>query len=380
MFRHTISICLLATLSLTGCNEFQQAVQDAKKPTTAPPKDNYIVLLDLSDRILQNNQQQVAKDLTVVNSIYTAFKVKLAEKDPTHLYYTVTDKLKVLIAPQKSTPKSLYDEVGTLRVELASEQPEKRAAAIDGAEKTFQTTLPDIYKQAVISNNSKAYSGADIWKYFNEDLQDDLDKGARNTLFIVTDGYMNFESASDKTVQNNRFTSCSQLIAKLKKNADWTSRFDADDYGLLPTGKKFSNLQVVLLEVDPRQDWNEEYNVLQKIWGKWFAEMGISNYHFVKNDNINEIKESLEKIMQVRLAGTLKPLQWQMVTDIDSNLAAAQTEALKDVATMNSPASKKKDSEVANNDTSDIHRKTANNPPAKTITKPKQQVSFGPVY
>lgn len=378
MLRYTISIFLLSALSFTACNEFQQAVQDAKKPVTAPPKDNYIVLLDLSDRILQNNQQQVAKDLTIINSIYTGFKLKLAEKDPTRLYYTVTDKLKILIAPQKSTPKNLYDEVGTLRVELASEQPEKRAAAIDGGEKTIAGTLPDIYKQAVISNNSKAYSGADIWKYFNEDLQDDLDKAAHNTLFIVTDGYMNFESASDKTVQNNRFTSCAQIIAKLKKSADWNQKFDSGDFGLLPTGKKFSNLQVVLLEVEPKQDWNEEYSLLQKIWGKWFTEMGITNYHFVKNDNINEIKESLEKIMQVKLAGTLRPVQWQPVMDIDSNLAAAA--AAGDVAMTGNTVSKKKDTAIIT-DTSDIHRKTTKkNPPAKTITKPKQEVHFGPVY
>ena len=98
-------LLLTGMFFIVGCSEFQQAVKDAKKDVVLPPKDNYIVLLDLSDRILFNNQQQVPKDLSVIHSIFAVFKSKLGVKDPTHLYYTVNDKLKVLIAPQKTTPK-----------------------------------------------------------------------------------------------------------------------------------------------------------------------------------------------------------------------------------------------------------------------------------
>ena len=94
---------ILLFLLGSGCNEFEQAVKDAKKDPTPPPKDNYIVLLDLSDRILHNNQQQVPKDIFVVESLYAAFKAKLEAKDPSRLYFTVNDKLKVLVAPQKNT-------------------------------------------------------------------------------------------------------------------------------------------------------------------------------------------------------------------------------------------------------------------------------------
>ena len=71
------SILLLGGLLMFGCNEFQQAVKEAKNEVPPPPKDNYIVLLDLSDRILANNQQQVAKDLTVIRNIFGLFKSNL---------------------------------------------------------------------------------------------------------------------------------------------------------------------------------------------------------------------------------------------------------------------------------------------------------------
>jgi len=313
-------LLLTGLFFLWGCNEFQQAVKDAKKEIPPAPKDNYIILLDLSDRILYNNQQQVPKDISVINSIYGVFKSKLGAKDPTHLYYSLRDKLKVLIAPQKTTPKSLYDMVGSLRIDLTAEQPDKKAALTDETEKTFNKVLPEIYKQAVIGNNSNAYSGADIWKYFNEDLADDLEKEGQNTLFIITDGYMDLEKSEERPSQNNRYASCSQIIKALNKYPDWETKFAEGDYGILPIAKKFPNLRVVLLQVNPREDWNGEYSLLTKIWGKWFAEMGISNYRFIKDDNVHEVKESMEKFMDTKVAGRISPVPWTKITTIDSSM------------------------------------------------------------
>jgi len=324
-------LLLAGLFFLWGCNEFQQAVKDAKKEIPPPPKDNYIILLDVSDRILYNNQQQVPKDISVVNAIYGVFKSKLGVKDPTHLYYSLHDKLKVLIAPQKTTPKSLYDMVGSLRIDLSAEQPDKKSVLIDETEKTFTKVLPEIYKMAVIGNNSTAYSGADIWKYFNEDLADDLEKDAQNTLFIITDGYMDLEKTEERPAQNNRFASCSQIINSLKKYPDWETKFTEGDYGMLPIAKKFPNLRVVLLQVNPKEDWNGEYSLLTKIWGKWFTEMGISNYRFIKDENVNEVKESMEKFMDVKVAGKLTPVPWTKITTIDSSLfAIPETPVIKE--------------------------------------------------
>ena len=379
-------ILLAGVWLCAGCNEFQQAVKDAKKEIPPPAKDNYIILLDLSDRILYNKQQQVSKDLSALQNIYAIFKSNLDAKDPTHLYYTVNDKLKVLIAPQRTTPKSLYDMVGNLRVEMASEQPEKKAKAVDTTEKLFSNKLPEIYKQAVISNNSNAYSGADIWKYFREDLEDDLDKDGQNTLFIITDGYMDLDKKEERPDQHNRFASCSQLISTLKKYPDWEKKFDEGDYGLLPTGKKFSKLRVVLLEINPKEEWNDEYSLLTKIWSKWLGEMGISSYRFIKDDNINEVKESLEKFIPAKIGGKATAVDWRMVTD--TNPAYTVHAELLPGSTMATAAepvpSKKKDSFLENKspDSANIPGKTTNikNPAAKKITKQQKQVSFGPVY
>src|ERR1700730_13242210 len=315
-------LIIFFSLFAVACNEFQEAVKDAKKEIPPPSKDNYIILLDLSDRILKDNQQQVAKDLTVIKAIYGLFKSNLNRKDPTHLYYTLNDKLKVLIAPQKTTPGKLYEEAGLLRIELASEQPEKKAKLVEETEKTFNTILPDVYRQALVSKHTSGYAGADIWKYFDEDLEDDLDKDAENTLFIITDGYMDFEKTEERPALNNRFTSCAKIINSLKKYPDLNQRFEKRNYGLMPVAKKFPGLKVILLQINPAQEWPEEYPLLTSIWGKWFREMSIDTFNFIKNDNISEVKESMEKFMRMKLTGKIEPVQWTAVAIADSNAVA----------------------------------------------------------
>jgi hypothetical protein len=422
MARYLI-ITIMCAWALTGCNEIEEAVKDAKKDGSAPPKDNYIVLLDLSDRILYNNQQQVPKDIQVVQSIYAAFKSKLNAKDPTRLYFTVNDKLKLMVAPQRTTASDVYDMAGNLRLALAAAQPEQKAKMLEETEKNFNTLLPQIYKKAVISNNSTSYAGADIWKYFNEDLQDDLEKDAQNTLFVITDGYMDFESLNGRASRNNRYTSCAQIINNLKKAPDWNSRFKEGDYGLLPVNKRFPNLKVIVLELNPKDDWTGEYNLLTTIWSKWFNEMGIKSYAFIKDDNINEINESIEKLLKVKLpsSANITSISWTPVTESDPEITKAAknkanqvlqtpdptpvSEIVKEVApkkenssSYNSyssyayseaAATPKKEKNVKESqyirmsavksqiDTSSIRLRTN---PKKPISKPKEQVSFGPAY
>jgi hypothetical protein len=374
---------VLASLLALGCNEFQQAVKEAKSEAPPPPKDNYIVLLDLSDRILLNNQEQIAKDLTAIRNVYALFKTNLNKKDPSHLYYGLNDKLKILIAPQKTTPGKLYEESGLLRVDLSSEQPEKRSKLVQESEKTFNTILPDVYKQALVGKHTSDYAGADIWKYFNEDLTDDLDKDARNTLFILTDGYMDFEKSEDRPVLNNRYTSCAQIIKNLKSYPDWNTRFDKGDYGLIPITKKFPNLKVVLLQVNPSQDWPSEYPLLTRIWSKWFKEMNIDTFSFIKDDNIGEVRESLEKFMQLKLTGKIEAASWTAVTINDTTQLAMNAhhglsnELVK--PDTQQEAIKKKDESAGSN--SDAYEKIASRTSTgKRPIKQKEQVTFGPAY
>ena len=319
------------------------------------------------------------------------FKTNLNKKDPSHLYYALNDRLKILIAPQKTTPGKLYEESGLLRVDLSSEQPEKKSKLVQESEKTFNTILPDVYKQALVGKHTSNYAGADIWKYFNEDLADDVDNDAQNTLFIVTDGYMDFEKTEERPVMNNRYTSCAQIIKNLKSYPDWSTRFDKGDYGLIPISKKFAHLRVVLLQVNPSQDWPGEYPLLTRIWSKWFKEMSIDSFDFIKNDNIAEVRESLQKFMKVKLTGKIENATWTAVTIPDSTQLAVAThqpvvkkQGSETNGLANANLKKKDESAIPSNANDKIipgnSTVSAEKQSSKRSLKQKEQVTFGPAY
>src|SRR5688500_10362962 len=97
------------------------------------------------------------------------------------------------------------------------------------------------------------------------------------------------------------------------------------DDGLLPVNKKFPNLKVIVLELNPKDDWTGEYNMLTTIWSKWFTEMGIKSYAFIKDDNINEINESIEKLLKVKLpsSANITSVSWTPVTESDPEITKA---------------------------------------------------------
>jgi len=224
------------------------------------PKHNYIVLLDLSDRlIVQENQP--ARDREIIDHIYQIF----SEKVKNDLYIKSRDEFKVVIAPQRGDglpthvfEDRLYYNIENMNLVERRKKEEERYTH-------FVANLDTLYKEAVFSKNPKAYYGADIWKYFYEDLQTDYssDTLTSNYLFILTDGY--------------------PIVGK-------------DRSKLQPIKNKYPDLQVVLIEAAPR-DKDMEWDRIMDLWTQWFEEIGVENYTMIKRKAISKEKEQLSDIV-----------------------------------------------------------------------------------
>lgn len=305
-------LLLAGCFFLCKCNTTSS--KDAADDSSLPPRDNYIVLLDLGDRVVYNNETQVPKDIELVKSIYSIFTARLTAKDTSRHYYSQRDKLKLLGAPNW-----VY-----ANLDLAAEPPGKRALATDKMEETLGFILPDIYKGVITGTTGTTYNGASIWNYFDEHLAGDLVKNGTNTLFILTDGYMSLRNTAERPAQKNRFASCAQIVNALKDAPDWQDQFTRGDYGLIPISKKMpANLQVVVMQVSPRQGWPAEDSLLTKIWDKWFTEMGVSNYQLIKDDSTQKVKSRLAKLMNASLDTAATPEQWTQITRKDTSTVAA---------------------------------------------------------
>ena len=224
-------------------------------------KNNYIILLDLSDRlIVQDNQPERDKEL--IKQIYTLFEERVRE----HLYLRSRDEIRVVIAPQRGAglqneiyEDSLYTNMENIPSVLRRKTEEERRLV-------FHNNLDKLYEQAVFSNNPKDFYGADIWKYFYEDLKVDYvtDSLTQNFLFLFTDGY--------------------PIVGR--------------DLTKLQTVKeKYPDLKLVLMEAAPR-DKDMEWDRVIELWEEWFDSMKIDDYEFVKRMALSKEKDILRKILE----------------------------------------------------------------------------------
>ena len=227
---------------------------------TLAVKHNYIILLDLSDRIIvQENQPN--RDKQIILSIYNQFLKKVKKE----LYIKSRDEIKVVIAPQKGDKlrtdvfeDRLYVNMENIPHVFKNKQEEQRTA-------DFKANLDSLYKEAQFSNIPSDYYGADIWKYFYEDMTQDYvsDTLTKNFLFILTDGY--------------------PIVGKDKEK-------------LQPIIEKFPDLHIILVEAAPR-DKDMEWDSIMNLWEDWFSEIGIEKYTLLKRSAISKEIETIKDIL-----------------------------------------------------------------------------------
>jgi hypothetical protein len=244
-------------LSFMAC----QAPPPVKKSLTV--KHNYIILLDLSDRLIVQ-PEQAERDKEIVKAIYQMFEEQV-KKD---LYIKSRDEIKVVIAPQKGSGLRTDIFEDELYVNMASIKKVLRRPKEAERREKFNNALDDLYTKAVFSNVPEDYYGADIWKYFYEDLNADLSRDTltKNYLIILTDGY--------------------PIVGK-------------DLSKLQPVKDKYPDLDIILMEVSPREK-DMEWDHIMEMWKTWFDSMNIENYTFIKRKAISKELEQVKEIVTAK--------------------------------------------------------------------------------
>jgi hypothetical protein len=231
-------------------------------------KNNFIVLLDLSDRIIVQ-PDQLERDKEIIHHIYDVFENVVRE----NLYIKSRDEMKVVIAPQKGSGLPVENFEDRLYVNMdninlvyrKSKEKERRAE--------YLAYIDTLYSEAIFSTNPKDYYGADIWKYFYEDLRYDYvsDTLTKNFLFILTDGY--------------------PIVGKNPNK-------------LQPISERFPDLHVVIVEASPR-DKDLEWDKIMERWGEWFDEINVPEYTIIKRKAISKEKEMIDDIINEEMENSI---------------------------------------------------------------------------
>jgi hypothetical protein len=252
-------------------------VKDEMDPKSSKAQ-NYLILIDLSDRLLAVNQAE--QDIAVVKSVFKRFTDDVSKK----LFVNSNDKFAVHLLFQEK-PLLNYDSLNNqLLIDLSSLPIQNRKRAFEKFAKQLDTLLQEVYSQAGRGKSHVDYQGVDIWRYFNESLQYSLLENADNHLIILTDGYFDFESGKRSYYRKkNRFAS-SVFYNKLS-GTNWMELAEEKDYGLIPVKKPFAKTNVMVAGINPKTELLTEVDKLTYFWDKWLNEMNFNNHIILPKTN-----------------------------------------------------------------------------------------------
>jgi len=246
---------------------------------------NITIFLDLSDRIMRtggpgDNIQQVEKDSTIIMSIQQKFYDRQYKNGKLHF---TKDKIRVICypAPQLSTvDKTIRD----LEVDLNS-KGQNAIKDIKGKLNTMQSnwskSVSSIYRQTL---RTQQWVGSDIWKFFNGPANVQcVDNNYRNILIILTDGYI-YHKNSWQMTQQNEYTGIAPKTVNTQK-------------AITPVNKKYTNLEVMFLEINTFTGKPTEFNKIEQLINDWCDGMGIKNIEVVETDLPNQTQKYIDKFI-----------------------------------------------------------------------------------
>jgi len=269
-----------ASLILVSCGS-----SDNKTPLNIKP-DNYVVVLDLSDRIIQN-QDQVNIDISAISSIFAQFENSIKK----NLVVKSKDKFSVRIIPQamSSLPANSFEN--NLSIDMDKFNAAEKNKYLTQFKIDFPKQLTLLYQQAILGNKNSDYAGVDIWQYFNEQINSDLEPNYNNKVLIITDGYFDFEDKKHG-LSNQKMSTTTSPLLKQMIIPNWKEVAERDKIGLIPV-KLTIEATWQVCGIQPKDNNKDllEAEKLCYLWKKWLGASGAKKINNpIINGSSNKIK------------------------------------------------------------------------------------------
>ena len=251
---------------------------------------NISILVDLSDRIsLKKNPNPTMeiyqRDLGYIKTISEAFTQHLKSKKMRQ----IDDKMQLFFNPEPENPE-INSISKQLRITVDKNNASKKF--LNSINNTYSSKTALIYESAIKDDK---YIGSDIWNFFDSKVQDQcIEKEYRNILIILTDGYMFYEGTQIKDGNSSNYLT-PQLIKQNGLNTnDWQKKFEDKKLGFIKIDTDLSNLEVLVLGINPSKNNPYEEKVIKEYWSKWLADMKIKHFE-IKNA---DLPSNMDKIIK----------------------------------------------------------------------------------
>lgn len=263
----------------------------AKAETTIKRKPtNYTIILDLSDRVL--NEKQLDYDIAQIQLMFQKFKKKAKQ----NLIITSKDRFVVKIVPQKGSSLDHNHFENLLQLRLDQIHIKDKNNSMEKLASILNETLNKLKNSAMLGKNKSDYAGVDLWSFLNMNKEQLAQPYYNNTIIIMTDGYLDFEDNSHVIKKANHFTGTG-FIKTLNSNT-WKKDAENKKMGLLPISIKNKATWIItgLKSKQPKDLF--QITKLKYFWTKWIMESADASPKFINYGTESQILSELNSITQ----------------------------------------------------------------------------------
>ena len=292
--KQSIYLVLFSLLLACGGNDTKEVKKEdiviPKPESTISNNWNISFLLDLSDRIdpikyPNEGMEYYKRDVGYINTVAEVFSSHLGTKKIREM----NDKIQLYFDPEPSNP-----EINSISKRLKHEISKKNITPELLAEiKDTYSSLPiEIYNLAIKDKN---YIGSDTWKFFKNKVKDYcVEDGYRNILIILSDGYIYHDATKFKEGNFASYLTPETIRSNQLNNSNWQSKMETDNFGFIEIAQDLSNLEILVLGINPAKNNPYEEDVIKKYWGNWFKKMGVKKFD-IKNA---DLPSNMEKVIK----------------------------------------------------------------------------------
>lgn len=274
---YTLLLILTCSILFTSCEE--------KEAKENPKPLNYIVIIDLSDRILVS--EQLDKDFYLIEKYFKIFE----ENSRRNLVLTSKNRFSVKIIPQKNSPLKVDQYEDLLQLYLDETDIKDKNKSLLTLAETLPKILQSLKKDALFSTSPRDYFGVDIWSYLHDNGLVLSKKGYDSTILVLTDGYFDFESQTHVIQNKNQYTSTRFLNELI--STDWKEISEAEEYGLLPINLEKNSKWIVAGLSGKKVNDILQTEKITYFWKKWLNISGVTSTQFILNSSKTEMSSNL---------------------------------------------------------------------------------------
>ena len=235
---------------------------------------NISVFIDLSDRIdtvkyANPSMEYYQRDIGYIKSISEAFLNHIRNKKIIRL----NDKIQVFFNPNPLNP-----EINNISKKLKIKVDKSSATKefINKISKSYEFETSKIYSLAI---NDNKYIGSDIWNFFQNNINDYcIEDNHRNILVILTDGYIYYKDSNYRQENQSTYLTPELIRSYNLNNKDWKVSMEAKKIGYLKANDDLSNLEILVLGINPSIKNPYEGKVIKEFWSNWFKEMKVKRF------------------------------------------------------------------------------------------------------